>query len=277
MLCIDDEPAGLQFRKMVLEREGYSVVTATTATQALEFFKAAHFDAVITDHLLGRLTATAMIAEMKRLNPWGPIIVLSGVAEIPEHLGQVDAFVSKADGPAALLAKVDELIQGARKKRLAIVSEAAEQVATEEAAHVQRLLAAIVESSDDAIFSKTLEGIITSWNDAAEMMYGYRAEEIIGQPVAALLPPDRPERDSVNSSAVAARGKNSPFRNRSRCQSRPFSDGIVDYLSYSQFVGPSCRCFDHCPQYHADKNGRAGPPKLREIGGCRPDGGYRCA
>lgn len=61
----------------------------------------------------------------------------------------------------------------------------------------QALLAAIIAGSDDAIFSKTLDAIITSWNAGAERMYGYTADEIIGQPVSILVPPDRP--DDVNS------------------------------------------------------------------------------
>jgi PAS domain S-box-containing protein len=62
-----------------------------------------------------------------------------------------------------------------------------------EAAQLRGLLAAIVDSSDDAIIGKTLDAIIVSWNAGAEWLYGYSAAEMVGQPIAILIPPDHPD------------------------------------------------------------------------------------
>jgi PAS domain S-box-containing protein len=52
-------------------------------------------------------------------------------------------------------------------------------------------LAAIIDSSEDAIVSKNLNSIVTSWNAGAERMFGYSAEEMIGQSITRLIPEDR--------------------------------------------------------------------------------------
>jgi PAS domain S-box-containing protein len=62
-----------------------------------------------------------------------------------------------------------------------------------DAEELRAQLAAIVASSDDAILSKTLDGIITSWNHAAERLYGYSAAEAIGRSVALIIPRDQPD------------------------------------------------------------------------------------
>jgi PAS domain S-box-containing protein len=59
------------------------------------------------------------------------------------------------------------------------------------------MLAAIIEGSDDAIISKTLEGVITTWNRGAEKIFGYTAEEAIGKPINLLIPPDRQDEEPV--------------------------------------------------------------------------------
>jgi len=64
------------------------------------------------------------------------------------------------------------------------------EVGHEKVQELQAWLAAIIESTDDGIISKTLDGIITSWNPGAERIFGYSAAEIIGQPMTRLFPPN---------------------------------------------------------------------------------------
>jgi PAS domain S-box-containing protein len=61
----------------------------------------------------------------------------------------------------------------------------------------QQQMAALVESAEDAILIKSLDGIVRSWNPGAQRLLGYRAEEIIGQPVTRLLPVDRQDEESM--------------------------------------------------------------------------------
>ena len=74
-----------------------------------------------------------------------------------------------------------------QQKALALESEMERRKQAEIAA---RKLAAIVESSDDAIASNDVNGIVTSWNAAAERIFGYAAEEMIGQPINMIVPPE---------------------------------------------------------------------------------------
>ncbi len=61
----------------------------------------------------------------------------------------------------------------------------------------QARLAAIVESSEDAIISKTLKGVVQTWNKGAERVYGYSTVEMVGRPMSMLLPPDRPDEEAT--------------------------------------------------------------------------------
>ena len=82
-----------------------------------------------------------------------------------------------------------ELLEiGGEPCALTVIQDITQRKASEE---VLSKLAAIVESTDDAILSKNLDGVITSFNAGAERLFGYTAQEAIGQPVTMLIPPDR--------------------------------------------------------------------------------------
>ncbi len=78
-------------------------------------------------------------------------------------------------------------------RAVSMLGLALDLTARKEAEHAQARLAAIVESSQDAIIGKTLDGIITSWNTGAAELYGYTPAEVVGQPISVLIPADRPD------------------------------------------------------------------------------------
>src|SRR5262249_26098438 len=71
------------------------------------------------------------------------------------------------------------------------LSDIADITERKRAEETRSRLAAIVESSEDAILSKNLDGLILTWNQGAERMYGYAAAEVVGKPVSLLVPPGR--------------------------------------------------------------------------------------
>jgi PAS domain S-box-containing protein len=77
---------------------------------------------------------------------------------------------------------------GGRRFLLKLARDISDRLRAEEE---RAYLASIVESSDDAIIGRSMEGIIQSWNRGAERLYGYTAQEAIGQPIAMVIPPDR--------------------------------------------------------------------------------------
>jgi PAS domain S-box-containing protein len=96
-------------------------------------------------------------------------------------------------------------------------------------------LTAIVQSSNDAIIGMTLDGTITSWNPAAERLYGYTAEDVVGRPISLLVPPDQP--DEVP--ALLARVKRGEFVAGYETKKLAKSGRLIDVsLTMSPIRGP---------------------------------------
>jgi PAS domain S-box-containing protein len=122
----------------------------------------------------GRREAAAAIAILSGLAIWGTVRGFGPFADGPqnESLLLLQAFL----GTMAVMTILIAAVVAERKRDEAALA----------------LLASIVEFSDDAIVSKTLEGVVTSWNAGAERLYGYSAAEALGRPISIIIPPDRP-------------------------------------------------------------------------------------
>ena len=131
--------------------------------------------------LLRQIRADASVRDI-------PVILLSARADEQSRVEGLEAgaddYLIKPFSARELVARVKANLRLAdvRSKAIATIRESEQRL---------RWYGAIVESSDDAIVSKNLDGIITSWNAGAERVFGYKAEEAIGQPIMIVIPEDR--------------------------------------------------------------------------------------
>ena len=113
VLCIDDEDDQLLLRKLLLEKEGYRVFTATSGKEGIRLFQAEHIDLVILDYWMSRMNGVLVARTLKALRSKIPIIMLSGYTGLPdEAIGTTDVWLIKSHvEPQELLAVVKDLLQ----------------------------------------------------------------------------------------------------------------------------------------------------------------------
>jgi CheY-like chemotaxis protein len=113
ILCIDDEDLGLEIRKMVLEREGFSVLTAKDGVSGLSLFDTQQqIDAVVVDYAMPGMDGGQVAAILRKRKPDIPILMLSAYVALPEEVMRVvSVSATKGDGAFTLVEKLKELLQ----------------------------------------------------------------------------------------------------------------------------------------------------------------------
>jgi CheY-like chemotaxis protein len=110
ILCVDDELTPLTVRKCVLQKAGFHVITAGSAKDALEILRTTSVHLVVSDHLMPQMTGVQLVAEVKRMHPTIPFMLLSGVNDLPDGAELADEFLSKLEGPEAMISRVQFLL-----------------------------------------------------------------------------------------------------------------------------------------------------------------------
>ncbi len=179
ILAIVSEPNNYAEQIKILDSiQEFHVMYMTSINKAVEAIAVTKFDAIITIMSIGKMNGIGIVKTLQEQTPQLPILLLTSVKEEKKAVrllkeGAQEYLLTENISESMLRRSIHHAIE---KKR---------------SDNYSATLAAIVEASDDAIFSKSLQGIITSWNAGAEKLYGYRKNEILGKPVTLLIPSNR--------------------------------------------------------------------------------------
>jgi CheY-like chemotaxis protein len=112
VLCVDDEPIGLQVRKILLERAGYRVLTAEDGLVGLSLFDKEPVEVVVLDYSMPGMDGGEVATRMRQIKPKVPILLLSAYVGLPSDVTSlVDLYMTKGEGPEKLLQRLGSLLQ----------------------------------------------------------------------------------------------------------------------------------------------------------------------
>jgi CheY-like chemotaxis protein len=111
ILCVDDEETPRTLRTLILQKQGYQVITAGSGAEALELLEREKIDLVLSDQMMPGMLGTELTKSVKAARPKMPVILISGVNEMPADASYADRFVSKIGGPELLFKTVAEVLE----------------------------------------------------------------------------------------------------------------------------------------------------------------------
>lgn len=200
VLVVDDDARvrGI-IRDFVSSRPGVTVCgEAADGVESIEQAKAKRPDLILMDVTMPRMNGLDATRILRRELPELDVILVSqnDPRIVSRQAAEVGArgYCSKSDLRRDLLPMIDRTREKQETQRQDINSVQFQRSPSEQTSN---WLAAIVDSSDDIIISKNLEGMVTSWNKSAERVFGYSAQQAIGKPLTALIiPKDRQQEES---------------------------------------------------------------------------------
>ena len=185
ILIVDDEPDICLALEDLLRHVGYTVRSVMTGREALQAAEQRQFGAVILDLGLPDLSGFEVLRGLEAFDPGLPVIVLTASAQ-DSHTVE-----SLRRGAFAYITKPynrDELTivlrQAVNVRRLVLKMHHAEHALNA----IEEQFRQVVRAAPDGIVLTDDDGKIVSWNTAAERLFGYTAGEILGQPLAAIMP-----------------------------------------------------------------------------------------